>query len=88
MNPNTTEHSTAPLRVDDALSLGRLVRRAPKSDFSLLEAISGDCAGALVILPPDQQPQRERLGAAAAAPTHSAAVPPSAAVVSKQRNAC
>lgn len=28
-------------------------------DFSLLEAIGGDCAGALVILPPEQEPAQE-----------------------------
>ncbi|MCE8018942.1 type II toxin-antitoxin system HipA family toxin [Halomonas sp. MCCC 1A11036] len=32
----------------------------PDDDFALLEAIGGDCAGALTILPPDQVPTRQR----------------------------
>ncbi|MCG7598301.1 type II toxin-antitoxin system HipA family toxin [Halomonas sp. McH1-25] len=37
-----------------------LIKRlgVPDDDFSLLAAIGGDCAGALVILPSDQSPQR------------------------------
>lgn len=31
----------------------------PDDDFSLLEALGGDCAGALVILPPGEEPQRK-----------------------------
>lgn len=38
-----------------------LIKRlgVPDDDFSLLEAIGGDCAGALVILPPGRQPQHD-----------------------------
>lgn len=38
-----------------------LVRRLglPDDDFALLEALGGDCAGALVILPPDEVPEPE-----------------------------
>ena len=43
MNPNTTEQGTALLRIDDAQSLGGLVRRVRKSQGLTLETLAGLC---------------------------------------------
>lgn len=43
MTPNTIEQGTAFVRMDDALSLGRLVRRVRKSQGLSLETLAGLC---------------------------------------------